>query len=71
VVDESTLRVATKAPYAPMINTLGYHGIVVYREAQIKRIGDDMVHTAPVGCGPFKLAHHKRGQEVRLEANER
>ena len=69
-MDESTLRVTTKAPYAPMINTLGYHWIVVYSEAQIKKIGDDNVHTAPIGSGPFKFVHHKRGQEVRLEANE-
>jgi len=69
-VDESTLRVTTKAPYAPLINTLGYHWIVVYSEAQIKKVGDDNVHTAPIGSGPFKFVHHKRGQEVRLEANE-
>lgn len=70
VVDESTLRVTTKAPYAPLINTLGYHWIVVCSEAQIKKTGDDSVHTAPVGSGPFKFVHHKRGQEVRLEAHE-
>jgi ABC-type transport system substrate-binding protein len=29
-VDEHTLRLTTKAPYAPMINTLGYHWIVVH-----------------------------------------
>jgi peptide/nickel transport system substrate-binding protein len=70
VVDDNTLRVSTKAPYAPLINTLGYHWIVVYSEAQIKKVGDDNLHTAPVGSGPFKFVHHKRGQEVRLEANE-
>ena len=69
-VDEHTLRLTTKAPYAPLINTLGYHWIVVYSEAQIKKVGDDNLHTAPVGSGPFKLVHHKRGQEVRLEAND-
>jgi peptide/nickel transport system substrate-binding protein len=42
----------------------------VYSEAQIKKVGDDNLHTAPVGSGPFKFVHHKRGQEVRLEANE-
>ena len=42
----------------------------MYSEAQIKKTGDDSVHTAPVGSGPFKFVHHKRGQEVRLEAHE-
>jgi ABC-type transport system substrate-binding protein len=69
-VDEHTLRITTKAPYAPLIATLGYHWIVVYSEAQIKKVGDENLHTAPVGSGPFKFVHHKRGQEVRLEANE-
>ena len=68
VVDESTLRVTTKAPYAPLINTLGYHWIVVYSEAQIKRIGDDNVHTAPVGSGPFKFVHLGSGRPARAVA---
>jgi peptide/nickel transport system substrate-binding protein len=69
-VDEHTLRLTTRAPYAPLANTLGYHWIVVYSEAQIKKVGDENLHTAPVGSGPFKFVHHKRGQEVRLEAND-
>jgi peptide/nickel transport system substrate-binding protein len=70
VVDDATLRIVTRAPYAPLINTLGYHWIVVYSEAQIKKVGDDNLHTAPVGSGPYRFVHHKRGQEVRLEAND-
>ena len=70
VADESTLKLTTKAPYAPLINTLGYHWIVVYSPTQMKKTGDDAVHTAPVGSGPFKFVSHKRGQEVRLEAND-
>ena len=53
-----------------VINSLGYHWIVVYSPTQIQKVGDDNLHTAPVGTGPFKFVHHKRGQEVRLEAND-
>jgi peptide/nickel transport system substrate-binding protein len=70
VVDDATLRITTKAPYAPLIATLGYHWIVVYSAAQVRKVGDENVHTAPVGSGPYKFVHHKRGQEVRLEAND-
>lgn len=70
VVDDTTLRVTTKAPFAPFINSLGYHWIVVYSPAQIQKVGDENVHTAPVGTGPYRFVHHKRGQEVRLEAND-
>jgi ABC-type transport system substrate-binding protein len=70
VVDDTTLKLTTRAPYAPLIATLGYHWIVVYSEAQIKKVGDENLHTAPVGSGPYRFVHHKRGQEVRLEAND-
>ncbi len=69
-VNDTTLKMTTKAPYAPLMNTLGYVWIVVYSPAQIKKLGDDNFFTAPVGSGPFKLVQHKRGQEVRLEAND-
>jgi ABC-type transport system substrate-binding protein len=70
VVDDTTLRMTTRAPYAPLIATLGYHWIVVYSQAQIQKVGDENLHTAPVGSGPYRFVHHKRGQEVRLEAND-
>jgi peptide/nickel transport system substrate-binding protein len=70
VAGEHALKVTTEAPFAPFVNSLGYHWIVVYSPTQILKIGDDNLHTAPVGTGPFKFVHHKRGQEVRLEAND-
>jgi peptide/nickel transport system substrate-binding protein len=70
VAGEHELKVTTEAPFAPFINSLGYHWIVVYSPTQIQKVGDDNLHTAPVGTGPFKFVHHKRGQEVRLEAND-
>lgn len=70
VAGEHVLKITTEAPFAPFINSLGYHWIVVYSPTQIQKVGDDNLHTAPVGTGPFKLVYHKRGQEVRLEANE-
>ena len=70
VAGEHDLKVTTEAPFAPFINSLGYHWIVVYSPTQIQKVGDDNLHTAPVGTGPFKFVHHKRGQEVRLEAND-
>ncbi len=42
----------------------------MYSPAQIQKVGDDKLHTAPVGTGPYKFVHQKKGQEIRLEANE-
>jgi ABC-type transport system substrate-binding protein len=35
-----------------------------------KKLGNDNYYTAPMGTGPFKFVHHKKGQEARLEANK-
>ena len=70
VAGEHALRVTTEAPFAPFVSSLGSPEIVVYSPTQILEVGDDNPHTAPVGTGPFKFVHHKRGQEVRLEAND-
>jgi ABC-type transport system substrate-binding protein len=70
VAGEHVLKITTEAPFAPFINSLGYHWIVVYSPTQIRKVGDDNLHTAPIGTGPFKFVYHKPGQEVRLEANE-
>jgi peptide/nickel transport system substrate-binding protein len=70
VAGEHALKITTEAPFAPFINSLGYHWIVVYSPTQIQKVGDENLWTAPVGTGPFKFVYHKRGQEVRLEAND-
>jgi peptide/nickel transport system substrate-binding protein len=70
VAGEHVLEVTTEAPFAPFMSSLGSPGIVVYSPTQILDAGDDHLPTAPVGTGPFKVVHPKRGQEVRLEAND-
>jgi peptide/nickel transport system substrate-binding protein len=70
VVGEHALEVTIEAPSATFISSLGARGIAVYSPTQIRQAEDDQLQTAPVGTGPFKLVHHKRGQDVRLEAND-
>jgi ABC-type transport system substrate-binding protein len=70
VVNDTTIRMTTKAPYAPFMHTLAYVWIVVYSPAQLRKLGDEQFFTQPIGSGPFKFVHHKRGQEARLEAND-
>jgi hypothetical protein len=47
----------------PFVNSLGYHFIVVYSPTQARKVGDDNLHTAPVGSGRYRFVYHKRGQE--------
>ena len=70
VAGEHVLEVTTAAPFAPFVSSLGSPGIAVYSPTQILDDGDDRPPTAPVGTGPFKVVHLRRGQGVRLEAND-
>jgi peptide/nickel transport system substrate-binding protein len=70
VAGEHVLEVTTEAPFAPFMSSLGAPGIVIYSPTQILDAGDDHLPAAPVGTGPFKVAHPRRGQDLRLEAND-
>ncbi|MGQ0571584.1 MAG: ABC transporter substrate-binding protein [Armatimonadota bacterium] len=71
VVDDATVRIVTKYPFAPMMNLLTYAPVVMSSPAAAEpaglRYGTPQV--GAVGTGPFRWVHHLPGQEIRLEAN--
>lgn len=69
VVDSHTVRLSTKAPFAPLLRHLasGAGGWIVSPKA-IKEAGKN-VGRQPVGTGPYKLLEWKVGQEIVLERN--
>ncbi|RDD63836.1 ABC transporter substrate-binding protein [Ferruginivarius sediminum] len=67
VVDDRTVRISTKEPYAPGLYMLAYYLPIVPPHA-VKEMGDEQYNVDPVGSGPYRLEEWKKGQEVVLKA---
>lgn len=70
VVDDYTLEVTLKYPFAEFVQTLGHPVASAYpvEEAE-KAVKEKKVWETPIGTGPFKFVSWKHNQEVVLERN--
>jgi peptide/nickel transport system substrate-binding protein len=76
IVNDVTVRVVTKAPFATLPVMLGYltnilpeHVLGGYTAEQLRNPVEFLRH--PIGTGPFRFAESVLGSHVRLVANER
>jgi peptide/nickel transport system substrate-binding protein len=69
VVDPHTVRLTTKAPYAPLLATLSSYNLAILSPAQIRAKGAKLGE-APAGTGPFKLQRWDRGERISLVRND-
>src|SRR6478735_8687214 len=70
IIDPYTIRIVTKAPFAPLLNYLTNTRTatqIVSRTA-IKAIGDEAFGRRPVGTGPYIVKDWKSGESLELEA---
>lgn len=68
VVDDYTLKMTLKEPFAPFLNHLAMHPAAMVSPAAIEKYGRDISNN-PVGTGPFKFVSWTPGVEVVLEKN--
>lgn len=69
-VDELTVDVATKKPFAAVFNYLAStRGEIVSKKA-VEEMGDDAFGRNPVGTGPFKFDNWVSGTSITLKRNE-
>lgn len=69
-VDETTVDVATKAPFAAVFNYLtSTRGGIVSKKA-VEELGDDQFGRSPVGTGPFVFDNWVSGTSITLKRNE-
>ena len=69
-VDELTIDVATKAPFAAVFNYLtSTRGGIVSKKA-VEEMGDDQFGRSPVGTGPFIFDNWVSGTSITLKRNE-
>lgn len=72
VVDPTTIKITTAAPFAPLLDVLTETWILqkasVGQIARDKIKGNDYWFTTAIGTGPFKLVKHEKGQSTELAA---
>ncbi|MGL5253698.1 MAG: ABC transporter substrate-binding protein [Brevinema sp.] len=68
IVDEYTVRVLLKAPFAPLLAHLAHSAISIMNEKAVVDAGSE-VGQKPVGTGPFVLESWNHGQSVILARN--
>jgi peptide/nickel transport system substrate-binding protein len=74
IVDDHTITINLKHPYAPFLKTLGtvYANIVNPKlaEHEDEDLGEEYLADKEMGSGPYKLESWERGQKLVLTANE-
>jgi peptide/nickel transport system substrate-binding protein len=68
VVDDYTVQITLKEPFAPFLNHLAMHPAAMVSPTAIEKYGRD-ISSNPVGTGPFKFVSWTPGVEVVLEKN--
>jgi peptide/nickel transport system substrate-binding protein len=70
VVDEYTVKLHLREPFAPMMAHLAHSFIGIFSPTAVKALGPGGIVTEPVGTGPFRFADWIRGERLVLIANE-
>ncbi len=68
IVDDYTVDIVTKEPYAPVLYILSLYLAIVPPDA-VKQMGDTKFGLAGIGTGPYKVVKWVKDQELVLEAN--
>lgn len=66
MIDEFTVRLATSAPFAPLLSSLSHVGLGIVSEAAVTAQGEEDFARNPVGTGPFAFDNWVAGDRVEL-----
>jgi peptide/nickel transport system substrate-binding protein len=69
IIDDYTLALVTKKPYAPLINNLALWLCPIVSPAAMAKY-KDQIGLNPVGTGPFKFVRWIKGDQLVVERNE-
>ncbi len=69
VVDDYTIQIGTKQPFAPILAHLSHTGSSILNEKAVTEAGDDYGQN-PVGTGPFKFESWTNGDSIVLVRND-
>lgn len=69
-VDDYTVNVVTKQPFAAVLNYLASARGAILCKAAVESMGDEAYGRAPVGSGPYKVESWTTGSSILLARNE-
>lgn len=69
VVDEHTVDVTTKAPFAPLLAQLSTYNTWILSPAQVAKVGA-AIRERPSGTGPFRFESWQPGERVKVVRND-
>lgn len=70
VVDELTIDVKLKRPYAPILDTLATTRGLIVNKKYVEEVGPDEHSRAPMGTGAYKFVDWVAGSEIIMEKND-
>lgn len=65
IIDEYTIRIGTKEPFAALLAHLAHTGSSILNEKAVTEAGDDYGQK-PVGTGPYKFSNWNHGDSIEL-----
>lgn len=68
IVDENTVSVQTKAPYAPILRNLAVPFAAIVPKAYVEEVGDTEFALNPIGSGPYQFVSWQQGAHAKLTA---
>ena len=69
-VDELTVRITTKAPFAPILAHMAHIGTSILNERAVTEAGEDYGTEVAIGTGPFKFVEWEIASRIVLERND-
>lgn len=67
IIDDYTVKIVTKTPYAPLLNHLAHNAVAILNEKAVTEAGDSYGQH-PIGTGPYKFISWASGDRIVLEA---
>jgi peptide/nickel transport system substrate-binding protein len=67
-VDDYTIEIKTKEPFAPMLNYISK--IMIIDKKYVEAVGDQEFNLKPIGTGPYKVTEWVKEDHINMVAND-
>lgn len=68
-IDDNTVEIKTKAPYAALLNDLAK--VMIIDKKYVTQVGDEKFNLQPIGTGPYKVKEWIKEDHITLEAYDK